>query len=1073
MPEAFFRGNENRSLAPMEQVPRCECQGGSERVPALPLSYLAAGFHNLARRRLIQRFPGLLQSGKRASDESSQVWIMPRQRKTPARWLIIFLLLLPIVAMAVDSAVPLKQLRYRKWTEMDGQSFSPVTAIAQTTNGYLWIGTTSGLYRFDGNRFVRFDLSNTPELKSALFSALCVSADALWAATADGLILRSNDAFHRIELGPHDARHRRISALACTDDGAVYAGTSEGLVVRVGPAPAFEKVAVWTSPTRQSRIQSLTVDATGRVVFYSMPDGLMRCGKGDCRRVELPESETNSYVAQLSALRNGDVWGGVQSAGIVVLRSDEARAESLEAVDPQLAPLTAPIFQDRSGSMWFSTHHNELARWSKGSLQVVPNMGSQTPIEARAFHEDREGNLWVGTNDGAVYQLLNPLLQNYGPGDGRSMQVPISIIQDNSGDMLVSYPSDGVYRLDGDRAQRLYPGLQALDNVHSLAQETDGTLWFGTRSGIYYAHAGEEPTRDVRPGAPQRVVLSLFLDALGRLWSAGGDQGIAMFDGQRWQSFGEAEGFTGEYALPFAQGERGEIWIGSFRNGLFRYADGEFTHFGEAQGLLDRYVTSIVADRSGQIWFGLGNGGLYAVDNGKVFSFGARAGIPADHLSSLLEDDYETLWIGTNKGVFRARLSQLRAVMRGELASATPERYDRHDGMESSQFVSSSQPVSWKATNGDLWFSTVGGVVQIDPAKAVRSTTAPKPILESVTVDGVEQPRLLPIDLAAGTKRIALSFTAIDLTSPLRVRFRYRLHGLDEDWIEIGARRSVELAGLSPGAYRFQLAASMENGPWYDEPAGLGFRIAPPWHRNPYLVGSLLVLAVGVVLALVYLRFDALRTRARTLHDRHRLARELHDTLAQSFSTSLIRLEVAESMAAKESEPLREQLRLAQHVARESLDEMRRVVSEYRNDVAETLDVSEVLYRRVQSRLSGTGVELHMDSYGEALMLGPVQLHQICRIVDEAVSNALMHGKAPRIDIRVDNTSDGLRVVVENAGGDNAPREPDPTRSHSGIQGMQERAQEIGGVLSAERIAAGGWKVALEIARSAACCRGR
>lgn len=1019
--------------------------------------------------------PGALNTGLLQSlpDESNQAQIMLGQQKILARWSILFLLALPIAAMAVDSAVPLKQLRYRKWTEMDGQSFSPVTSISQASDGYLWMGTTSGLYRFDGNRFVRFDSSNTPELRSALISSVCASADALWAATADGLILRSSGSFQRIELGPEDARHRRISTLACAGDGTVYAGTSEGMVVRVDPSPAFEKTVAWTSPTRQSRIQSMAVDTSGRVVFHAMPDGLMRCGKDDCERITLPESDVQSYVAQLSALRNGDVWGGIQSAGIVVLRSGETRTESLEAVEPKLAQLTAPVFQDRSGSMWFSTQHNELARWSKGSLQIVPSMGSQTPMRPRAFHEDREGNLWVGTSDGAVYQLLNPLLQNYGPGDGRSMQIPIAIIQEDAGDMLVSYPSDGVYRLGHDRAQRLYPDIQGLDSVHSLAQGRDGTLWFGTRSGIYYAPVGEGPRRDVRPGAPQRVVLSLFLDARGRLWSAGGDPGITMFDGRRWQSFGEVEGFTGEYALAFAQGERDEIWIGSFRNGLFRYANGVFTHFGDAQGLLDKYVTSIVADRTGQIWFGLGNGGLYAIDNGKVFSFGVRAGIPADHLSSLLEDDHETLWIGTNKGVFRASLPQLRAVMRGELATATPERFDRHDGMESSLFVSSSQPVSWKARNGDLWFSTVGGVVQIDPAKAVRSTTAPKPILESMTVDGVEQPMLLPISLSAGTRRIALSFTAIELTSPLRVRFRYRLHGLDEDWLEIGARHSIELAGLQPGNYRFQLAASMENGPWHSEPAELSFHIATPWPRNPYLMGPLLLLAAGVMAALVYFRFDALRTRTRTLQDRHRLARELHDTLAQSFSTSLIRLEVAESMTAKESEPLREQLRLAQQVARESLDEVRRVVSEYRNDAAEPLDVSEVLYRRVQSRLSGTGVELRMDSYGEALKLDPVQLHQICRIVDEAVSNALMHGKAPHIDIRVDNGTDGLRVVVQNAGDDTAPGEPDPARSHSGIRGMQERAQEIGGVLSVEPVAVGGWKVVLEVARSAACCRDR
>lgn len=976
--------------------------------------------------------------------------------------LLAWLLVLPMTAPALDPAVPLEQFRYRKWTELEGQSFSAIRGIAQSSDGYLWMGTTSGLYRFDGHHFTRFDSHDTPAFKSATISSLCAGGDALWIATDDGLVHRRGDEFRRIGLAVDGEGQSRVRAVACRSDGSVVAGTGRGRVVQVGPAPAFEVTQVWASADpAQSSVNSLAVDSRGRIVFFDMLEGFIRCGVDGCRQIALPASTSGLYGFSLNALRNGDIWAEVDGIGMMLLRADSDRVEAFDASVPDMANMVGPVFEDRAGALWFSRRQSELVRSFGGRRDLLPSLGSEAPMRPSAITEDSGGNLWVGSEDGAIYQLLNPLLRTYGPRDGLSKLIPTSVMQDAGGRMIATYTSDGVFAIDSNGARRIHADVAALDDAYCAAQGPDGTVWFGTRAGLLYSRNGDVPRRDERAGAPRGVVMALYFDRHGRLWSGGTDPGVSMFDGERWHSFDARQGFTGVYASSFAEDGNGELWIGSFRNGLFRHVDGAFTHVGKAQGLTGNYVRSLLADGTGRIWIGGASSGLHVIHDGKVFSFGARSGIPEDHLSYLVDDDQGALWVGTRKGVYRTELAQLLAVMRGELAAASPQRYDKDDGLASSLFITDNQPGAWKARDGALWFVTIGGIVSIDPARVVRPIEPPVPLVESLSADGAVQARNAWRELPASTRRVALAFTAIDLTSPLRIRFRYRLEGLDNAWVEIGSRRTVELAGLPPGDYRFELAASMENGPWHPQLAEVAFSIARPWQRDPYVVGALLMALLLLVGALLYFRFDALRTRTRTLQDRHRLARDLHDTLAQGFSSSLIRLEVAERMAATESEPLREQLRIVQQLARANLDEVRRVVSEYRNDSREHLDLGEVLYRRVNERLAGTGVELAMESYGEAAVLDPVLLHEICRIVDEAVSNALLHGRTPSLRVRVDNGTADIRVAVEDFG--SAASTADAGRAHGGLQGMQERAKDIGASLSIERRPIGGWKLVLAI----------
>jgi signal transduction histidine kinase len=345
--------------------------------------------------------------------------------------------------------------------------------------------------------------------------------------------------------------------------------------------------------------------------------------------------------------------------------------------------------------------------------------------------------------------------------------------------------------------------------------------------------------------------------------------------------------------------------------------------------------------------------------------------------------------------------------------------------------------------------------------------TPPEILIESVEVDGTRVGLTGNAQLAAETRRIEVSFTAIELAYPTRTKFRYRLDGLDERWIEVGNQRSAEIVGLGAGEYRFMVSASLNDGPWNPRPAAFEFRIARPWMRHPLFLAACVAFLVATVFAFVRSRMAILSARADAAQARNQIARELHDTLAQSFSGALLRLEVALRLVPSSADRLREQLRIAQREIRASFESMRGVVAQLRDDPNQRLMLRELLERRVRERLSGTGVTLEVLHSGPPIVLPPVVTHHLCRVVDEAVSNALLHAASPALALVIDADEHCMSIKVKDFGSSHTPTDlPLEGSAHHGLRGMRERANEIGAALDIDATATGGWQVRISLEHS-------
>jgi len=952
-------------------------------------------------------------------------------------WLAAILCAAATVAWALDPQRSLTQYSRKVWTQAEGLPQDTVRAIAQTADGYLWLGTEEGLARFDGYEFTNFD-KRDGGLPSNYITALAATADgALWIGTAAGLTEYRDKRFRTFTIKdglPDNA----IVSLYADHEGVLWivAGVwlsrfENGRFTNYAPGPRLPVTAA----------RGIVEDRRHRLWIGGM-NGVGRLSSEGFSLVIGKAELAGRFVTCLTAGGDGIVWIGT-SGGVIAI-SPEGVVRSYRTADGLPDSMVRALWCDRSGSIWAGTNRG-VARFNGQRFTFA--LAETGLVSVRSIAGDREGNLWVGDNSG-LSRLRDDVFTVYGRSEGWPSVNPTTAFQDHAGRVWVGFHESGLMLASGaDR--RVYTSRDGLpDNqIYSIRETRAGDLLIGTRNGLAVMHG--ESFHVYRPEDQLRRlnVYDALEDGAGRIWLAT-PAGLERSDGGRFAIVQPGEPVPNALMVTLCLGQDGAVWAGTSGKGLWRVRGEERRHFTSADGLSNDVVRSIYQDPDGTLWIGTFGAGLNSFRDGRFRHYTEKDGLLSDNVAKII-DDGPSLWLATTRGICRVEKSQLREFAAGRRKTLVPENYGVADGLRSGQCAPEYPASSGGARlrEGAIWFPTTRGMAVYDPQSGPRAHVAPLVHLVGITAGGAQVDLSRPAQLPPGADRLEVRYTAIHLTAPEYVAYWYKLEGLDRDWVRAGSRRLVEYNSLPHGSYRFVVLAEALGAPPVED--GYAFVLLPHFYETAWFRLSALAMLGGLVWLGFRMRVRQIGSRFKlVLEERTRLAREIHDTLAQGFVGISSQLDAVALSMPQDDSPARLYLEMARRMARHSLTEARRSMMDLRASVLQDADLAAALEAGARAWTVGRPVEVSVDVTGDRRPLPQEMEQQLLRIAQEAVTNTTKHADASRIEIHLQREPKRLRLrIVDNGRGFEERDAFAVQGGHFGLIGMRERAERLGGEL--------------------------
>ena len=962
-------------------------------------------------------------------------------------------------AKAMDPSRAMSQYIRDRWGPERGFPRGPVYAIAQTPDGYLWIGTQAGLVRFDGWNFRMIsDSSRNFKIENVL--GLTSAPDgSLWVRLQGITLLRySNGVFEKVPRPLPDAS---ITAMSRTAEGDLLIARNEhgALAYRNGK---FDVLVSGTDLPRSPTL-ALAQMPDGNLWMGSRDAGLFRVSGGEISSIRkgLPDLKINCLLPDGSGL-----WIGTDN-GIVRWNGTEITSAGLPTGLNGLQVLS--MTRDRDGNLWVGTDTRGLLRLNGAGVTSLDEPGNGPRQAVTAVFEDREGNLWTGGASG-LERLRDSPFVSYSAPEGLPTDGSNPVFVDADNRMWFPPVAGGLWWMkNGQTGQIAQAGLKN-DLVYSIAGRA-GEVWVGRERG-----------------------------GLTRLrWQDGPGAGSFTAD-----TYTSSNGLAQNSVYSVYETRDGTVWAGTLSGGVSRFRDGKFTTFTTATGLASNTVASILETSDGTMWFATPKG-LSALSKDRWISYAPRDGLPSENVNCLFEDSTGVLWVGTAAGLtFRgSRVFQpiieapeslreqilgiaedhygslwiatsyhvLRInrdkLMRGVLTEGDTREFGIADGLRGVEGVKRHQSVVADPL-GKIWFSMNLAISVVDPTRLNRSEVPVFAHIQSIAADDVPIVMSPSIRIPSGHQRVSFDFAGLNLSVPERVRYRFKLDGYDRGWVGPLERREAIYTNLGPGPYRFHVAASDTAGLWNGSEATLDFEMAPAFWQTWWFRLCIVAACALAILVLYRLRLRQLTRQLNMrfeerLGERTRIAQELHDTLLQGFLSASMQLHVAVDRLPVDS-PAKSPLGRVQQLMGQVIEEGRTAVQGLRSPQSGSLNLEQAFARTQQELAIEDDVGFRVIVNGQPRPLHPMLRDEVYRIGREALVNAFRHSHAKSIEIELEYAASRLRVLVRDNGcGIDPPTLQSGRDGHWGLSGMRERADRVGAKLHVWSRPAAGTEVELSV----------
>lgn len=951
-----------------------------------------------------------------------------------------FLLLLPS-AQALSSKKGLTQYTRTVWTQEHGLPQDTIRAITQTTDGYLWLGTDEGLARFDGYEFKVFD-KDAGQLPSNSIIALApgLSGD-LWIGTGAGLVHYQNNQF-RVYTQQQGLPENTVTQLVADPDGSLWI-VSGIYLCRLQNEKFTTFAAADVAPV--SAVRSIYLDRA-RTLWVAGYGGVAKRESGKFVAVLVAGQLDNDIITGLLYDKDNNLWLAGTKGLAALSPAGKIRKYTLRDGLPD--PFVRSLWQDRDGNLWAGTNGG-LARMENGRF-VSPAIDPNPERDwVRVVFEDREGNLWVGMNSG-LNRFRDDIFTIYSKSEGLPSDEPTTVYQDRSGHVWVGFHDAGLVRFVGSNIQT-YSTANGLpsNEVFSIRETAGGDLLLATREGFARMHDGRFST--IVPDDPlgRRLVFDALEDRTGRIWVAD-SSGLNELRGNRIVPVLAGGPLLNSSVVVLAEGISGHMWAGTGNNGLLHLDNGKSRHFTTADGLSSNQIRCLYPADDSTVWIGTFGGGLNRLRDGRFLRYTSKDGLLSDNIAHIEDDHRGSLWLSTTRGICRISKKQLEEFSAGKIKALTPTNYGVEDGLRSAQCAPGS-PIGGAGrltTDSRLWVPTSRGLAVLDLNRPTLSQAAPLVHLIESTSKGIPVDLSTPVSLPPDSNTIQMRYAAIHLTGPERVRYSYKLEGLDPDWVSAGSRRTINYNSLPHGPYRFLVRAELAGGAGTE--TSYTFRVRPHFYETLWFRLFVALLFAASVWWAYQLRLRQVRGRfALVLEERVRLAREIHDTLAQGFVGISSQLDAVALCMPNDPSAAQRFLDLARKMARHSVTEARRAVMGLRASALEGQDLATALRLGTTQWTAGYKVEVHVEADSARL---PHEMEQnLLRIAQEAVTNTLKHAGAGQVWIRLQVQARKLYLRIRDDGRGFRDAEVfNATGGHFGLIGMRERAERLGGELRLE-----------------------
>lgn len=953
---------------------------------------------------------------------------------------------------ALNPTLDVTQYAHMSWMIRDGFPKGEISSIAQTHDGYLWLGTESGLFRFDGIKHVQWRPPANQELPSNWIFSLLVTRDGtLWIGTEKGLASWKDGKFTQYA----ELAGRYIFKLLEDREGVLWVS---GAGVPLGKLCAI----------RNSGVQCFGEDGSfGRAVFNLYEDskgnlwagvkeGMWRWKPGPPKFYSLP-GETDG-IQSLSEDNDGTLLIGWKG-GMHRFLDGKTEVYPLTGIAHRFIARRA--IRDRDGALWISTFDRGILHVHNGRTDVFSQSEGLSGERTNTIFEDREGNIWVATMSG-LDRFRDSTVTTLSVNQGLSSARIRSVVADRNGGVWLATPNN---------LNRWNNGQVTIVNIqhkgkpnnfmpNSLFQDQTGRIWVSTPFEFGYLDNDRFVSISTLPG----VITAMAEDTANALWVANEHAGLIQVFGDRvvqqipWSKLGHEDHVSAMVADP-----KGGIWLGFFLGGLAYYSDGQIrASYTTADGLTAGRVGDIKIEPDGALLIAT-EGGFSRLKNGRVATLTSERGLPCEAVHWFVEDDARSFWFYTPCGLLRIPRSELDAWAIAVDQDINAKRkiqatlYDSSDGVRLLATGNHFSPQVTKSTDGRVWFSTGDGISLVDPNRLPFNSLQPTVQIEQFVADrktydsistGSGLLRLPPL-----IRDLQIDYTALSFAAPEKILFRYKLEGRDSDWQEAGNRRQVFYNDLSPGNYRFRVMACNNSGVWNETGTYVDFYIAPAYYQTAWFRISAVILFLIVLAVLYQLRLQQVARQVRgrmeeRLNERERIARNLHDTLLQSVQGLILKFHAVSKQIPRDT-PAYDALEKTLDQADQVLAEGRNSIRNLRVDSASLSDLPAAFRSVAEETSQGRNAIFKTVVEGHPRELHPLVLEECYSIGREAIINALTHSEGQYVEAEIAYDSRQFRVRVRDDGRGIEPKilEAGGRPGHWGLQGMHERAQKIGGQL--------------------------
>jgi signal transduction histidine kinase/ligand-binding sensor domain-containing protein len=930
--------------------------------------------------------------------------------------------------------------------------------MAQTVDGYLWLGTTSGLVRFDGVRFVDFEPPPGQTLPERNVAALLAMPDGgLWIGFGPGgasLLQRGVITSYSTRDGMPSGT---VRALVRDTEGRIWAAALGGLAVLEGS----RWKSIGSDWNFSGSATAAMVDHAG-TLWVGTTKGVFFLAKGT-RRFQ-PAADQVNYVTHFGEAPDGTIW-------MAELTREGVRPVPLPGMGrlppPEIKMPTIAMLFDSQGSLWISSLGQGLRRVPYPERSRLAATGTFVPEDAftvkqglssdfmESIFEDSEGDIWVGTNAGLDRFRQSSLVPIQYPATPGYM----SLMAAERGDVWSGIVIDRIWVIRGRRfLPDLPPEMEPLRKAQSncLYRDPQGVIWLGTTKKLLRFTNGRLDQIDYPP-APASTdtdragsALTMTSEKSGRLWAS--IMGLGVFrleDHWHWTSLQSLGGPKGMAICSFTDSD-GRVWFGFSDKTMVMVNGGSIQVLPPNDIRIGR--VRCIHGRSSKVWIG-GDDGVAMFDGGRFRPLLASGGFHFRDVFGIVETANDGLWFSDHSGVIHVPKDEMELFKKEPGHPVNFQSFSRLDGLPEPLLKSSVVPAVVEGTDGTLWFATNRGVTWVDPHRISKNTVPPPVSIEAVVADGKQYDPTAHLALPANTANLNITYTGISLSMPERVWFRYKLEGSSQDWQDAGNRREAIYTNPGPGSYRFRVIAGNQDGVWNAAGAVLTFSIAPAYYQTIWFEVLCGLALAGLLWLLYLLRLKQVTAQVQArlgerLVERERIARELHDTLLQGFNGLVLRFQAVMKQIPPDA-PARQMMESALNRADDVLLEGRLRVRDLRSEAATGNELAEGLAKCGEELAKEGAEEFSVAIIGAPRLLDPIVLDEVHRIGREALVNAFRHAHASKIEVEITYHPTRFQLRVRDDGCGIDPNVLENGRpGHWGLAGVRERAQNIGGQLS-------------------------